>query len=198
MKAEFKSFETEREASAVQQKQPVAPAVGGGNIPGFLPSDLIAPSNSPIGAHHILPRACSRHLSHALRSAWLGIKLLRLMGWREGQGVGPRRERRARKKSSAPKESTNEGTTPSDQQTALPKKVYGLAISLDELRAQPNQDDDSEDFEDSLTQGDLMHTLPPADTEVTLSSLSLRWPCNCTLVPVNTLCTCYHRRSCSM
>jgi hypothetical protein len=59
MKDEFKSFagvQAEHEGKGrpqqQQQQQATMPALAGGSIAGFLPSDLIAPANSPIGTTH--------------------------------------------------------------------------------------------------------------------------------------------------
>lgn len=165
MREEFKSFDTDGESS---KTRPVAaPAIGGGSIPGFLPSDLIVPSNSPIGTQ-LSPHSPLEVADHGLS----GIKLLRLMGWREGQGVGPRTERKKRRKPDRHSQSDDSHRTDSIPLTAsgAPKKVYGLAIPLNELRAQKEADDNEES--DDILENDLIHTVAPTDTEVGLTSIS--------------------------
>jgi len=70
---EFDTLGKRAESRAVT----ATPALGRSAIPGRVPSELIVPSSVPVGK-----------------------KLLRCMGWREGQGLGPRvlRERRKRRK----------------------------------------------------------------------------------------------------
>jgi hypothetical protein len=69
-------------------------------ISSLIPEDLIAPSKDPIG-----------------------VRLLRLMGWREGKGIGPRKKR-------APPKKTTE------------KKVYGAALPPGLAAIKENEADD--------------------------------------------------------
>lgn len=81
-----------------------------GPIPGFVPNDLVVASEDPIG-----------------------IRLLKKMGWREGQGIGSR----TKKKHLVP--------TQAEQPVGTGKKVYGVAVP-DDLR--PQIDESEEEGED--------------------------------------------------
>jgi G patch domain-containing protein 1 len=101
-----------------------------GLIPGPLPNELITPAESPIG-----------------------IKLLRLMGWREGQGIGPRRA------VARPPASPPASAIPSSPLSVPPKRVYGLQVSLHDLRADQHQSQQEQD-------SDYLYTCPPQDSQV--------------------------------
>jgi hypothetical protein len=68
MKDEFKSFAGQQQqpegkgGRSIGHQQAAMPAVAGGSIAGFLPSDLIAPADSPIGTHATPPLASFTHL----------------------------------------------------------------------------------------------------------------------------------------
>lgn len=72
-------------AAARASTTAVAAAAGPSHIPGPLPGELIVPSAAPIGK-----------------------KLLRCMGWRDGQGLGPRAARQRKKKQKQKKQKKQE------------------------------------------------------------------------------------------
>lgn len=59
----------------------------------------------------------------------MGVRLLRVMGWREGQGIGPRRKK-------TKTTTVSRAGTELKTQRPLNKRVYGSAI-IEELRARP-------------------------------------------------------------
>jgi hypothetical protein len=64
-----------------------------------------------------------------------------------------------------------------------PKRVYGLAISLDDLRAQKDDSEDEDEGDDDDAHDALAHTLPPVDTEVRLRLGSSLPPFDRCLIP---------------
>src|SRR5687767_3153862 len=97
MKDEFKSFagvqaEHEAKGRPHQQQQATMPALAGGSIAGFLPSDLIAPANSPIGTttHHQPPPIAYTHAHRTIEILFCLNNLSQYLMW--GWGGGTRSE----------------------------------------------------------------------------------------------------------
>jgi G patch domain-containing protein 1 len=79
-------FDTLGASSAAAGKRHAESAARGSAIPGPLPSELIAPASDPVGK-----------------------RLLRVMGWRDGQGIGPRIHKQRRRNRFAEAGSDDDG-----------------------------------------------------------------------------------------
>jgi len=120
-------FGSGKELTAHADYQTFGPSPNQKKLPttALIPEDLITPSKDPIG-----------------------VRLLRLMGWREGKGIGPRKKRTVQKKTTE-------------------KKVYGVALPPGLAALKENEPDDVPDDEKPQVVVSEDSTLLSVDTHST-------------------------------
>jgi G patch domain-containing protein 1 len=99
-------FDTLGASSAAAGKRHAESAARGSAIPGPLPSELIAPASDPVGK-----------------------RLLRVMGWRDGQGIGPRIHKKRRRNRFAEAGSDDDDNGQGDVPSSVRSRFAGGVVT---------------------------------------------------------------------
>jgi hypothetical protein len=94
----------------------------------------------------------------------IGMRLLSKMGWKPGQGIGARVKRNARKRPLAVAEST----TAAAASSSSGKRVYGLQVSIEELKQDRGDEEGGDAGDGSFDPHAQGFTFAPKDVNVTV------------------------------